>query len=186
MKIAPKNRVQRALAVGTAALALLGSAGCSTINDQATTYSYAASDGIVANVGPILLRNLMLVAADGDSQARVLGTASNTSDSPVQLTVTGTGGTASVTVPANGQIRFEQDENETIVDTPGADPGALVNIDVKVNSESTELGVPVLDGALAEYKPFVPGSGSATPAPAESGAPAPSGSATTEAAEAGH
>jgi hypothetical protein len=177
VKIAPKNRVQRALAIGTASLALLGSAGCSSINDQATTFSYAASDGIVANVDPILLRNLMLVAADGDSQARVLGTASNTSDSPVQLTLTGPGSTASVTVPANGQIRFEQAENETVVDTPGADPGALVNLEVKVNSESTELGVPVLDGSLAEYKPFVPSS-AATPAPAGSAAPAPSGSAT--------
>jgi hypothetical protein len=177
VKIAPKNRVQRALAIGTAALALLGSAGCSTINDQATTFSYAASDGIVANVGPILLRNLMLVAADGKSQARVLGTASNTSDSPVQLTLTGPGSTASVTVPANGQIRFEQDENETVVGTPGADPGALVTLDVKVNSESTKLGVPVLDGSLAEYKSFVPSS-AATPASSGSATPAPSGSAT--------
>lgn len=171
MKIAPKNRVQRALAAGTAALALLGSAGCSSINDQATTFSYAASDGIVANVGPIMLRNLMLVANDGESQARVLGTAINTSDSPVQLKLTGPGSTASVTVPADGQINFEQDENETVVERPGADPGALVTVDVQVNSDSTEVAIPVLDGSLSEYQPFVPGG--ASPAPSQPASEAP-------------
>ena len=50
MKIAPKNRVQRALVAGAAALALLGTAGCSAINEQATTFSYAASDGVVLEV----------------------------------------------------------------------------------------------------------------------------------------
>jgi len=167
VKIAPKNRVQRALVAGTAVLALLGTAGCSAINDQATTYSYAASDGIVANVGPVLLRNLMVVAADGESQARVLGTAINTSDSPVQLSLAGPGSTASVTVPANGQIRFEDDENETVVDSPGAAPGALVPLEVQVNSESAELDVPVLDGALAEYRPYIPGAEATTEPAAE-------------------
>ena len=52
MKIAPKNRVQRTLVAGAAALILLASTGCGAINEQATTKSYSASDGIVASVGP--------------------------------------------------------------------------------------------------------------------------------------
>lgn len=172
MKIAPKNRVQRALVAGAAALALLGTAGCSAISEQATTFSYAASDGIVADIGPIDLRNLMILAADAESQGRVLGTAANNSDSPVQLSLAVAGSTASVTVPANGQIRFEQDENETTLSNPGGIPGSIVDVTVQVNSDSEVVGVPVLDGTLPEYAEFVPGGTPAeTTAPTESASP---------------
>ncbi|NMR29340.1 hypothetical protein [Crystallibacter degradans] len=179
MKIAPKNRVQRALIAGAAALALLGTAGCSAINEQATTFSYAASDGVVADIGPIDLRNLMIIAADAESPGRVLGTAANTSDSPVQLSLAVAGSTASVTVPANGQIRFEEDENETILSNPGGIPGSIVDVTVQVNSDSQVIGVPVLDGTLAEYTEFVP---SGTPTEGETSTP--TESATPEATEA--
>jgi hypothetical protein len=172
VKIAPKNRVQRALVAGAAALALLGTAGCSAINEQATTFSYAASDGVVADIGPIDLRNLMIVAADAESPGRVLGTAANTSDSPVQLSLAVAGSNASVTVPANGQIRFEQDENETTLSNPGGVPGSIVDVTVQVNSDSEVVGVPVLDGTLPEYAEFVPGGTPAeTSAPTESPSP---------------
>lgn len=180
MKIAPKNRVQRTLVAGAAALTLLASTGCGAINEQATTKSYSASDGIVANVGPIGLRNVMVVAENEDSAGRLLGTVVNSSDSPVQLSLTGSGSTATVTVPADGHIRFEDEANKTTVDRPGAAPGALANVTVRVNNESADVRVPVLDGTLPEYSSYVP-----TPAPTETSAPketpAPSGEATEEA-----
>jgi len=166
VKIAPKNRVQRTLVAGAAALTLLASTGCGAINEQATTKSYSASDGIVANVGPIGLRNLLVVAENENSTGRLLGTVVNTSDSPVQLSMTGSGSTATVTVPADGQIRFEDEANKTTVDRPGAAPGALANVTVRVNNESADVRVPVLDGTLPEYSSYVP-----TPAPTESAAP---------------
>jgi hypothetical protein len=166
VKIAPKNRVQRTLVAGAAALTLLASTGCGAINEQATTKSYSASDGIVANVGPIGLRNLLVVAENAESTGRLLGTVVNTSDSPVQLSLTGSGSTATVTVPADGQIRFEDEANETTVDRPGAAPGALANVTVRVNNESADVRVPVLDGTLPEYSSYVP-----TPAPTESATP---------------
>jgi hypothetical protein len=166
VKIAPKNRVQRTLVAGAAALTLLASTGCGAINEQATTKAYSASDGIVANVGPIGLRNVMVVAESEDSAGRLLGTVVNTSDSPVQLSLTGSGSTATVTVPADGQIRFEDEANKTTVDRPGAAPGALANVTVRVNNESADVRVPVLDGTLPEYSSYVP-----TPAPTESAAP---------------
>ncbi|MFT4470348.1 hypothetical protein ACMX2H_10610 [Arthrobacter sulfonylureivorans] len=176
MKIAPKNRVQRTLVAGAAALTLLASTGCGAINEQATTKSYSASDGIVANVGPIGLRNVMVVAENEDSTGRLLGTVVNSSDSPVQLSMTGSGSTATVTVPADGQINFEDEKNKTTVDRPGAAPGALANVTVRVNNESAEVKIPVLDGTLPEYNSFLP-----TPAPTESAAPEESPAPTDEA-----
>jgi hypothetical protein len=188
VKIAPKNRVQRTLVAGAAALTLLASTGCGAINEQATTKSYSASDGIVANVGSIGLRNLLVVAESADAPARVLGTAFNTSDSPVQLALTGPGSTATVTIPADGKVIFEEDENETIVGSPGAAPGALVDITVRVNNESADVLVPVLDGTLPEYRDFVPSAEpTETAAPAETASPTegateePTGEATEEA-----
>ncbi|TJY67236.1 hypothetical protein E4J89_16165 [Arthrobacter sp. CAU 1506] len=178
MKIAPKNRVQRTLVAGAAALTLLASTGCGAINEQATTKSYSASDGIVANVGPIGLRNVMVVAENADSAGRILGTVVNSSDSPVQLSMTGSGSTATVTVPADGQINFEDEKNKTTVDRPGAAPGALANVTVRVNNESAEVKIPVLDGTLPEYSSFLP-----TPAPTESAAPEESPAPTTEATD---
>ncbi len=173
MKIAPKNRVQRTLVAGAAALTLLASTGCGAINEQATTKSYSASDGIVANVGPIGLRNVMVVAESADSSGRLLGTVVNSSNSPVQLSLTGSGSTATVTVPADGQIRFEDEANKTTVDRPGAAPGALANVTVRVNNESADVRVPVLDGTLPEYSSYVP-SPAATKSAAPKESPAPS------------
>ena len=110
----------------------------------------------MANVGPIGLRNMMIVAESADSTGRLLGAVVNSSNSPVQLSLTGSGSTATITVPADGQIRFEDEANKTTVDRPGASPGALVNVTVRVNNESADVRVPVLDGTLPEYSSYVP------------------------------
>ncbi|MFD1211559.1 hypothetical protein ACFQ36_05835 [Arthrobacter sp. GCM10027362] len=168
MKIAPKNRVQRALVAGAGVLALLATAGCSAVNEQATTRHYAASDGIVTSVGPVNLRNVLIVAQDAKSSGRVLGTAVNTSGSPVQLNLSAPSGSASVTIPADGQVKFEDKEHSTTLKAAGAEPGALVPVTIRVNSESSKVQVPVLDASLAEYAPYLE-------------SPQPSGSASAEA-----
>jgi hypothetical protein len=173
VSFAPKTRVQRAVAAGAAALALLGATGCGTINEQATTKQYAASDGIVRNVGDVKLRNILIVADNEASPGRIIGTAVNTSASPVQLSFEADGGTAQVTVPANGEYRFDdaaegETEGEAVLAQAGGIPGSLVPVTVSAESESEEIQVPVVDGTLPEYAQYVPG-GSTEPAaePAE-------------------
>ena len=146
MKFAPMNRVQRAFVAGAGVLTLLATAGCSAVNEQATTRQYSASDGVVTSVGPVDVRNMLIVAEDAKSSGRVLGTVVNTSDSPVQLSLSAASGSATVTIPADGQIRFEDEENATNLEAAGAEPGALAPVTLRVNSESSEVGVPVLDG----------------------------------------
>ena len=155
MKFAPTNRVHRALAAGAGVLALLATSGCGAVNEQATTRQYSASDGIVTSVGPVDVRNLLIVANDAESSGRFLGTVVNTSDSPVQLTLAVASDSASVTIPADGQIKFEDEAHTTEVDAAGADAGALAPVTLRVNSESSEVRVPVLDAALAEYGAYL-------------------------------
>src|SRR3954454_7007097 len=149
------NRVQRAFVAGAGVLALLATAGCSAVNEQATTRHYSASDGIVTSVGPVNVRNMLIVAEDANGAGRVLGTVVNTSDSPVQLTLTAASANTSVTIPADGQIKFEDEKHATTLDPAGGDPGALVQVTLKVNPASTEAGVPVLDGSLPEYSQYL-------------------------------
>jgi len=162
VSFAPKTRVQRAAGAAAVALALLGATGCGAINEQATTKQYAASDGIVRNVGDVKLRNLLIVAADEAEPGRIIGTAVNTSSSPVELSFEAEGGTAQVTIPANSEYRFDdvaedEVEGEAVLAQAGAMPGALAPVTVTAASDSEELQIPVVDGTLPEYAQYVPG-----------------------------
>ncbi|MHA7240820.1 hypothetical protein [Arthrobacter sp. TMS1-12-1] len=174
MNFAPKNRVQLSVAAG-AVLVMLGVSGCSFTSEQSTTTQYAASDGIVKDVGPVLLRNILIVGSDGESSGRLVGTVFNTSDQPVDLSIRAGGAETRITVDGEGEFRFE-DETEDDSTLEGLDdaPGSLIDVDFGVDGEEATFQVPVLDGTLAEYREFVPGG--FTPRPSE---PA----ATEEAAE---
>jgi hypothetical protein len=174
VKIAPMNRVQRAFVAGAGVLALLATAGCSAVNEQATTRHYSASDGIVTSVGPVNVRNMLIVAEDANGTGRFLGTVVNTSDSPVQLSLTAASASTSVTIPADGQVKFEDEKYSTTLEPAGGDPGAVVPVTLKVNSASTEAEVPVVDGSLAEYSQYIQ-----TPAPSESASPSAESTATS-------
>ncbi|WP_049822561.1 hypothetical protein [Arthrobacter sp. H41] len=165
MKSAPKNRVQQAAAAG-AVLAVLGVTGCTANNLQATTIQYAASDGIVKDVGPVELRNILVISAEDGEPGRLLGTAINTSDSPVQLTIEAENETAEITIEADEKWVFEDevDDDGTLAGIAEI-PGSLLDLTFSVESETAEFNVPVLDGTLEEYREYVPGG--FTPEPPE-------------------
>ena len=174
MKSAPKNRVQRSVAAG-AVLLMLGVSGCSFTAEQSTTTQYAASDGIVKDLGPVLMRNILIVGRDDETAGRLVGTIFNSGDDPVNLSISAGGASTSFTIEGQGQIKLE-DETSDDASLEGVDdiPGSLVDVDFEVNGDQATFEVPVLDGTLEEYREFVPGG--YTPRPSE---PA----ATEEAAE---
>ncbi|MCU1631922.1 MAG: hypothetical protein JWM61_574 [Micrococcaceae bacterium] len=174
MKSAPKNRVQQSVAAG-AVLMMLGVSGCSFTAEQFTATPYAPSDGIVKDVGPVLLRNILVVGRDDETAGRLIGTVFNTSDEPVDLSIRAGGASTSVTIEGQGEFRFE-DETADDATLEGLQdvPGSLIDVDFEVEGEDATFQVPVLDGTLEEYREFVPGG--YTPRPSE---PA----ATEEAAE---
>lgn len=158
MMTAQKNRGRRIVVAAVALAALsLGVTSCGAINQQATTVHYAASDGIVANVGDLGLRNVLFVEADKTSEARLLGTLVNDTNEPLTMSMKVNGTTLEFSVPAKSVKEFEKDSNKTLIPSTGVIAGAQVPTTVTVADTSTEVKVPVVDGTLPEYRPFVPG-----------------------------
>jgi len=172
------NRAQGgklALAAGSLALALATMTGCGYINPQQTSHQYAASDGIRADLGPLQLRNMLIVSGGADKPGRLLGAVYNSSSQDVKLTVNGAEGSQTqVPVKANSYTLLNDSTDEAILSTSGGIAGSLV--DVKITEDGTNVSktvrVPVLDGSLAEYKEYLPAgsepTGSATPSPSPS------------------
>ncbi|BAS07384.1 hypothetical protein AHiyo4_08060 [Arthrobacter sp. Hiyo4] len=59
---------------------------------QQTSHQYAASDGIRADLGPLQLRNMLIVSDGADKPGRLLGAVYNSSSQDVKLTVNGAEG----------------------------------------------------------------------------------------------
>jgi hypothetical protein len=175
------NRAQRgklALAAAALGLGLLTVTGCGYITPQQTTHQYAASDGIRADLGPLELRNMLIVSAGEDKPGRLLGAVYNSSSKDVKLTVKGAKGSQTqVSVKANSYTLLNDSTDEAILSTSGGKAGSLV--DVKISEDGTNLDqtikVPVLDATLEEYKKYVPGGSEST----GTSSPTPSPSAST-------
>lgn len=158
MKLAARKATARNVAVaGLAAVALLGATGCSAINQQATTLQYAPSDGIVANVGEAELRNIALISSAPDAEARYIGAVSNASEEPLEVVLTVEGTSTRLSVPGGEMLELGEPENEHVIPGHGSFPGGMAESTVEVGGVSQDVKIPVLDGTLPEYRPFVPG-----------------------------
>jgi len=158
VKFAVRKATARTAAVaGLAAVALLGATGCSSINQQATTLQYSASDGIVANVGDAELRNVLLVSSGPDAEARYLGAVNNPSEQPLEVTITVDGTDTRLSVPAGEMLQLGDPENEHVIPSHGSFPGGMADATVEVDGQSQQVEIPVLDGTLPEYRQYVPG-----------------------------
>ena len=170
------NRAQRGkLALTAAALgASLLTAGCGYITPQQTSHQYSASDGIRADLGPLQLRNILIVSAGEDEPGRLIGAVYNSSS---KLTVNGAKGSQTqVSVKANSSTVLTENSDAAILSTTGGKPGSLVDLKISENGTnvSDTIKVPVLDATLQEYKGYVPtpsASGSATPSASSSASP---------------
>lgn len=156
-----------AVAVVVLIAGLVGLTGCGYINPQQTTYQYAASDGIHAEVGPAKLRNILIVASDENQPGRVIGAIYNSSPNDITVSLNGTGGAqAEVAVEKNSYTLLNESTDPVILSTAGGQPGSLV--DITITEDETNMNqmikVPVLDGTLPEYAPYLPG-GQSTPSP---------------------
>jgi len=175
------NRAQSgkmALTAAALGLGLLTVTGCGYITPQQTTHQYAASDGIRADLGPLELRNFMIVSAGEDEPGRLLGAVYNSSSQDVTLRVNGADGSQTeVPVKANSYTLLNDSTDEAILSTTGGIPGSLV--DVKITEDGTNVNdtvkVPVLDATLKEYEEYLPAG--STPSPSTSATPSPSASA---------
>lgn len=155
-----KARFVSALAL--AATVAVGTAGCSFITPQATSYQYAPSDGVSINAGDVKVRNALFIVNDDNSLFNLTMTTVNDTESAKSLSVTLVIGdervSQDVTVPPRlTQFGNPEKGQETITFT-GLDATAGQTIKAFFEagySGEVEQYVPVLDGTLAEYKPYV-------------------------------
>lgn len=174
MRFTAMNRGQRGkLAMAAAALSvgLLALTGCGYINAQQTSEQYAASDGTRSDVGPVELRNMLIVASDENQPGRVIGAIYNSSSKDVKVTLSGAEGSKTeVSVKKNSYTLLNDSTDPATLSTAGGKPGSLVDIKVTEDGTNVEktVKVPVVDGTLQEYAPYLPG-GSPTPTPSETG-----------------
>ena len=177
MRSTAMNRAQRGkLALTAAALgASLLTAGCGYITPQQTSHQYSASDGIRADLGPLQLRNILIVSTGENDPGRLIGAVYNSSSKDVKLTVNGAKGSQTeVPVKANSYTLLNEKSDAAVLSTTGGKPGSLVDVKISENSTnvSNTVKVPVLDATLQEYKSYVP-----TPSASETSTPSSSSSA---------
>lgn len=179
MRFTAMNRARRGkLALTAAALGVgLLTAGCGYITPQQTNHQYSASDGIRADLGPLKLRNILIVSSGDDQPGRVIGAVYNSSSQDVKLTMKGAEGSQTeVSVKANSSTLLNDTTDEAILSTSGGKPGSLVDIQVSEDGTnvSSTVKVPVLDATLPEYKEYLPAGSS--PSPSSSATPSPTAS----------
>ncbi|MDY6052335.1 MAG: hypothetical protein SPI83_08045 [Rothia sp. (in: high G+C Gram-positive bacteria)] len=165
MKNTASMTLKRVSALAAIAGAMLATTGCTYTNQPATTIVYSASDGQMVNLigengqQDIQLRNIMVIAADETSQGRLLGTILNQTEEDATVTLAFPTETLTLKIPAGQEVRLEDDKNQLLLDKAGATPGLLLK-DVEVSSTVTPgtetFNVPVLDGTLEEYAPYLP------------------------------
>ncbi|MET3812452.1 hypothetical protein [Arthrobacter sp. UYEF3] len=177
------------LAMATAALGigLLSVTGCGYINPQQTSVQYSASDGTRTDLGPLQLRNMMVISDGKNEAGRVIGAVYNTSSKDVLLTLKGASGSQTqVQVKKNSYVLLNDSTDPALLSTTGAKPGSVLDVTIRedVTNLEAKFKMPVLDGTLTEYKQYLPtaeptssgtASGAATPS-SPSSTPSPSSS----------
>ena len=142
------GRSARALTAACAALVL---AACSGAPEEDT---YAIANGVNAEVGGIEVRSLLVVSAAESEPGRVLGTLFNRSQEPVEVTIADPDDKVSVAV--KGDSSHEFDTNPAILESVEDIPGSRVTLTISAGPDSQERQVPVLDGTLEAYRPYLP------------------------------
>jgi hypothetical protein len=137
-----------------------GLAACDAVTPQWTTHSYAPSDGVNGQAGPVLVRNAFLVTDGGTRASLVVGlvnTASGPSTVSVQYTSEGSPKTATVTVPSGDLLSIGPGRQATVTLTGvTAKPGALFPVYMSVGGKGAQLQVPVLNNTLPGYATLTP------------------------------
>ncbi|MGG5172744.1 hypothetical protein ACQR35_11290 [Pseudarthrobacter sp. J1738] len=174
------TRGSRALVTAGVAASLLSVTACGYITPQQTSHQYVASDGINADLGPLKLRNVIVVAKDEKGTGRLIGSVFNSSSNAVTLTVNGADGSqTSIPVKANGTTGLTEKTDAAILSTAGGNPGSLVELKLSENAsqQTSTIKVPVLDGTLTQYEQYLPTTATSD-ASTESATPTPTASST--------
>lgn len=148
------------VAAGLLAAAAFALTSCSPV---LTDDPYAASDGVRvvwSEDARVKGENIMLLASETGGDARLLGGLVNGTNEDIEVAVGFAGGAQTVIeIPANSTVLLDGSAaNDVVLPNVPVAPGSFADLSLTTPSRGTvTVKVPVLDGTLAEYEPFVPG-----------------------------
>ncbi|WP_104180713.1 hypothetical protein [Arthrobacter sp. B0490] len=141
-----------ARAGGLVATAMLVLTGCATGGEDNWNSTAVGDD---KSVGEVDLRSVLLVTRDEGEPARLLGTLENNGDGAVDITISDSDEETTLTIPAQGSVPL--DSVDTVLQTAGDAPGARTTLTATTDAGDVDLLVPVVDGTLDPYQPYLPG-----------------------------
>lgn len=141
-----------------AAGVVFGTAGCNMISPVASIEQYAPSDGAQADLGKVAARNFLLLT-HGEHRW-LIGTIVNSGLDDQALTLTyaegGANKTVSVTLAAGQKFDLGYNGTSALMIDTDTPAGALFPVTLAASGqEPIALGVPAMDGTLAEYKTII-------------------------------
>lgn len=152
-----KSRLIAPVALGLALT--FGATGCSMVAPQATTISYSPSDGVnVPSSGPLVVRNALIVADEDGASGNFLAAIVNDTDDAATLNIGVGSDHQTVRVPARTTVSLGMDGvDPLLLEDLDSKPGTDVEVSFQSgDGEGVATAIPVLDGTLPQYAPFVP------------------------------
>lgn len=151
--------VKKIIALTTVALASIALSGCSLSRDVASLDMYAPSDGVQVDLETLKVRNAMFIAGSSGNVI-LIGSFVNSGIENVTATIQTTDGNGeevrlSFEVAAGQKFDLGYNGQDGIVMPLNVVTGSMHPIYVSGNSDPVQMLVPVMDGTLAEYRPFV-------------------------------
>ena len=133
--------------------------GCSLSREVASLDPYAPSDGVQVDTDELKARNVMFVVDDAGN-AVLIGSFINPGQGAVSATLetldsNGTVVMAEMTVEAGAKFDLGYNGTEGKYLYLTETPGSMHPVYMRVTGDPTRMLVPILDGALEEYRGFI-------------------------------
>ncbi|MDO5503756.1 MAG: hypothetical protein Q4G67_11345 [Actinomycetia bacterium] len=152
------TRRGRRLLAGLSALALVALlSGCFYVSPMATENVYNPGHGVSVDLGPVQVRNLMVVGTAEGEPATVSAYVLNNGTEAVTVNFSAGGEPVGVEVPRNAAMQISPaGEGEGVtLDSLGVAPGAMVPLSVQVDDGApAQVGVPSITAGAPMYEDF--------------------------------
>lgn len=152
-------KTKKIVAAIAAFITIFALAGCSLSQEVASLDPYSPSDGVQVDLPELKARNVLFVS-DSDGNSVLIGSFINATDGTVsaQLETMDSDGKVvltDITIPAEGKFDLGYNGTEGKRLFLNELPGSMHPVYIRVDGDPTEILVPILDGTLEEYRPFI-------------------------------
>lgn len=152
-------KTKKLIAALAALVTVFALAGCSLSREVASLDPYSPSDGVQVDLPELKARNVLFVS-DAEGNSVLIGSFLNTTDATLvaQLETMDSNGKVvltDITIPAEGKfdLGYNGTEGKRLFLTEL--PGSMHPVYIRAGGDPTEMLVPILDGTLEEYRPFI-------------------------------